>query len=132
MQKILAQFAAVFVATSLLSAPANSAQFEKSGMVFTTIAGPIHNLVLYAPKPTYPPVALQQRLSGYGVYKLDLDSGTPYDVRVIRSTGYAILDDAAVAALRTWRFVPHRTPWVTIPIEFRVTKSRHASQTKGD
>lgn len=49
---------------------------------------------------------------------MDLDSGSPYDVRVIQSTGSKILDDAAVETLRTWRFVPHRLTWVTIPIEF--------------
>jgi len=88
-------------------------------MVFSSLSGPIRNAVVYAPNPVYPLAALQQHLSGRGVYKMDLDSGTPYDVRVVQSTGSKILDDAAVETLRTWRFLPHRLTWVTIPIEFR-------------
>ena len=91
-------------------------------MVFSSLSGPIRNAVVYAPNPIYPPAALQQQLSGRGVFKMDLDSGTPYDVRVVQSTGSRILDDAAVEALRTWRFLPHRLTWVTIPIEFRATR----------
>ncbi len=97
-------------------------------MVFSSLSGPIRNAVVYAPNPVYPTAALQQRLSGRGVYKMDLDSGTPYDVRVVQSAGYKILDNAAVETLRTWRFLPHRLTWVTIPIEFRATSSPSTSQ----
>lgn len=51
---------------------------------------------------------------------MDLDNGIPYDVRVVQSTGYKELDEAAVVTLRTWRFRPHRLVWATVPIEFRV------------
>ncbi len=105
-----------------------SAQANVSRIVISTISGPIRNAVVYAPNPVYPPVALQEHLGGRGVYKMDLDSGTPYDVRVVRSTGYKILDDAAVETLRTWRFLPHRLNWVTIPIEFRATSSPTSTQ----
>ena len=79
----------------------------------------MRNAVVYAPNPVIPRAALQQHC---GVYKIDLDNGIPYDARVVRSTGHKILDDAAVEALRTWRFRPHRLVWATIPIEFRWTK----------
>jgi TonB family protein len=122
MQKLLPQFPLMFLAASFLQAQDSSSQFDASRFVITTISGPAHNAVLYAPKPVFPPAAIQQHLSGRGVYKMDLDNGAPYDVRVVRSTGHKILDDAAVETLRSWRFRPHRLVWVTIPIQFGSTK----------
>jgi TonB family protein len=122
-QKSLLQSLLLFLTVTLSSAQDVSPQANASRMVFSSLSGPIRNAVVYAPNPVYPPAALQQRLSGRGVYKMDLDSGTPYDVRVVQSAGYKILDDAAVETLRTWRFLPHRLTWVTIPIEFRAAMS---------
>jgi TonB family protein len=123
MQKLLPHIASMFLLAGLAQGQNTSSQFDTSRFVFTSIHGIAHNVVLYAPKPVFPPAALQQHLSGRGIYKLDLDNGTPYDVRIIRSTGHKILDDAALEALRQWRFLPHRMVWVTIPIEFRAPSS---------
>ncbi|MFW6162471.1 MAG: energy transducer TonB, partial [Planctomycetota bacterium] len=49
------------------------------------------------------------------------------EVRVARSSGHAVLDEAAVAAVRRWRFTPARaggaavTAEVEIPIRFRLS-----------
>ena len=102
-------------------AQGSSSQTDATGIMFTSISGPVRNAVVYAPNPVIPPAAIQQHLGGHGVYKIDLDNGIPYDVRVVRSAGYKILDDAAVEALRTWRFRPHRLVWATIPIDFEPT-----------
>jgi len=118
-QRLFLPSSVLFLAASFLPAQNNSSQTDASRIVFTSISGPVRNAVVYAPNPVIPRAALQQHC---GVYKIDLDNGIPYDARVVRSTGHKILDDAAVEALRTWRFRPHRLVWATIPIEFRWTK----------
>ena len=80
------------------------------------------------PSPVVRSTTLQPQLRTRGLYKIDLDNGIPYDVRVVRSSGYNILDDAGVETLRTWRFRPHRLVWAQIPIEFRATKETAASK----
>jgi len=93
-------------------------------MVFTTISGPVRNAVVYAPNPVIRSNSLPEHLVARGVFKLDLDNGIPYDVRVVQSTSYKILDEAAVETLRNWRFRAHRLVWVTVPLEFRATRAQ--------
>jgi TonB family protein len=128
MQRLFLQCLLWTLAASFLEAQNNSSQNDATRLVFTSISGPVRNAVFYAPNPVIPPAALQQHLSGRGIYKIDLDNGIPYDVRVVQSTGHKILDDAAIEALRTWRFRPHRLVWATIPIEFRWTKQPSRNQ----
>lgn len=116
------------LSVSALQAQNNSSPTDFSGIIFTTISGPVRNALLYAPSPVVRSAGLQPHLSARGVYKIDLDNGIPYDVRIVRSSGYEILDDAAVETLRTWRFRPHRLVWAEIPIEFRATKEAAASK----
>ncbi len=91
-------------------------------IVFSTISGPVRNALIYAPTPVVRCTSIPAQTKHLrGVYKLDLDNGLPYDVRVVHSTGYKCIDDAALATLRTWRFRPHRLVWATVPIEFTAT-----------
>lgn len=67
------------------------------------------------------PVPMAHRgLSGRGVFVADLSMlyGTVDDVRVLNSTGSQELDDAAMAALRTWTFRRWTIYKVAIPVEF--------------
>jgi TonB family protein len=118
MQRLLLQFLLLFLAASFLQAQSSSSQPDAARIVVNTISGPVHNAVLYAPNPVFPPAALQQHLGGRGIYAMDIVNGLVEDVRVVRSTGYKILDDSALETLRTWRFRPHRLIKVTIPIDF--------------
>jgi len=130
MPKFFVTVAMMFLALPLSRAQPAASQFDTAGIVFTTISGPVHNAVVYAPKPPYPTAALQQHFTGRGIYKMDLDNGTPYDVRIVQSAGHKILDDAAVETLRTWRFQPHRLTWATIPIDFRLTKQSQRAKAR--
>jgi periplasmic protein TonB len=53
-----------------------------------------------------------------------LPDGRPGEIRLRQGSGYARLDEAALSAVRRWRFVPARrgdTPvaaWVLVPIRF--------------
>jgi TonB family protein len=122
-QKLPLRFPFSVLAVALLQAQNNPSQNDGRQIVFTTISGPVRNAVVYAPNPVVRSNSLPQNLRARGVFKMDLDNGIPYDVRVVQSTGYKILDDAAVETLRTWRFRPHRLVWASLPLEFRAASS---------
>lgn len=83
------------------------------------------------PLPTYPLVA--RRLGKEGVVLLEVlvaADGSAADVRVVESSGFAPLDESAVATVRSrWRFVPARRAGVpiasrvTVPIRFRLDRA---------
>lgn len=77
------------------------------------------------PQPKYPPVARQQGWQGTALLRVEVcGNGAAGTVEVIQSTGHRVLDDAAVQAVRTARFVPTaRAAWVEIPISFRLSRS---------
>jgi TonB family protein len=83
-----------------------------------TRIGTLHNVILFAPMPAVPASALQQHLTGHGLYVLDIANGNVEDVPLLKSTGHKVLDDAAVAALWRWRFRPHAIYKATIPLQF--------------
>ena len=58
------------------------------------------------PTPKYPLAARREHLIGAGSFFLEIDtiSGAVTHVTVSKSTGHTILDQAAVSALRRWRF----------------------------
>lgn len=60
--------------------------------------------------PVYPDEAVRRGIEGKLVLKLTISaSGTVSRVEVAESSGYRMLDDAAIAAVREWKFVPaHR------------------------
>jgi TonB family protein len=64
--------------------------------------------ILAAPKPEYPEAARQQHQHGTGVFLLrtKIPTGLVTEVITGQSTGNPLLDDAAVKALRKWRFKP--------------------------
>ena len=80
---------------------------------------------MYNPKPPYPRAA--RRLGQEGRIMLLVEvraSGRVGKVEIETSSGYDILDNAAVKAVRKWRFSPARlgrrpvSAWVKIPVEF--------------
>ena len=83
------------------------------------------------PAPAYP--KLSRRLGEKGTVTLALlvkADGTVGDIRVKNSTGYKRLDDAAVNAIRRWKFVPASQAgiaidyWYEIDFEFNLNKKR--------
>jgi len=80
-------------------------------------------LALSAPRPEYPYEARRQRLTGTGVALLLVDpaSGAVTDVSIVRTTGSAILDNAAISGFRRWRFNPGTVSKVHAPITFTLT-----------
>jgi protein TonB len=77
-------------------------------------------LALHAPRPEYPYEARRQRITGDGVAVMSVDPGSGNVTRVTmaRSTGSAVLDNAAIAGFRRWRFKPGSVSTVTCPVTF--------------
>ncbi len=79
------------------------------------------------PKPPYPLSARRNGAQGRVILSVQVSAGgASNEVLLKRSSGYAVLDDAALQTVRRWRFVPARrgaTPvdsWVDVPIIFRL------------
>jgi periplasmic protein TonB len=77
--------------------------------------------------PEYPAAAQQRGFAGRVLLRVDVSvAGTPLDVKVVSSSGHDILDEAALRAVRAWRFVPATrggTPVagvVNVPVEFKL------------
>jgi protein TonB len=82
------------------------------------------------PKPAYPPAARKRGLEGLVVLAVEVDAdGRPFDVTVKESSGHPMLDNAALGAVRRWRFEPARRAGrpvragVEVPIRFRLEES---------
>jgi TonB family protein len=76
---------------------------------------------LYAAKPKYPFEARAKHWTGAGLYDLSVrPNGTVSDVRVLKSTGHAVLDEEARNTLLKWRFYPGRFTQVTVPLTFAI------------
>jgi len=84
---------------------------------------------LQNPAPNYPSLAQRQGWEGtVWLNVLVKPNGLPEKVELQTTSGRKTLDDAALAAVKNWRFVPAKrgkTPvegWVSVPIEFSLGK----------
>jgi len=82
----------------------------------------------YNPPPDYPLALREQGIGGVVWLRVWVDGdGRPGEIRLARGSGYRLLDDAAVRAVRHWRFVPARSgdqtmaSWVEFPIRFALS-----------
>ena len=81
------------------------------------------------PLPPYPAPARRMGMEGIVLLEVIVaPDGRAREVRVLRSSGHAMLDEAAVSTVRThWRFIPARRDGVAVesraevPIRFRLT-----------
>lgn len=76
--------------------------------------------------PEYPYDDRARYHQGDGLFRITLDpkTGLVTQVTVIKSTGFASLDNSAVAAIRKWRWKPGRWKEVDMPIRFQMTRRR--------
>ncbi|PYJ70075.1 MAG: hypothetical protein DME76_06875 [Verrucomicrobia bacterium] len=58
--------------------------------------------------------------AGSGVVLLEIDprTGNVFSARMLKNTGWGILDNAALWVFRQWRFKPGTVSYVRIPISF--------------
>jgi protein TonB len=81
----------------------------------------------YQVRPSYPSSALRQGIQGTTMLKVHvLVDGRVGDVLVQQSAGHPDLDQAAIEAVRRWRFEPARrgsdpvAMWVLLPVQFQI------------
>lgn len=94
--------------------PVPVASEERSGALTDALPDYLRN-----PPPAYPRLAREQGWEGTVVLDVDvLPSGRCGAIEVLSTSGYRVLDEAAIAAVRRWVFRPARQ-WFR-PIAFRV------------
>ena len=100
----------------------NSRRASSSGVKATTKPSYLRN-----PPPRYPDSAQRRGLEGTALLRAGISNkGRVQTLRVIRSSGHSILDQAALRAVRTWRFRPATSAGrpvqatVEVPVEFRL------------
>jgi protein TonB len=81
------------------------------------------------PEPIYPAVARRRRQQGTVLLSVRVDAaGRPGGIEVRLSSGFPVLDEAAVAAVRDWDFEPGRADGepvasqVEVPIRFELDR----------
>ena len=79
------------------------------------------------PKPAYPPEARRRKQQGLVVLNVFITGeGRPQRVEVAQSSGYVLLDEAALTAIKQWQFTPARVgnmaviSQVEVPVRFRL------------
>ena len=79
------------------------------------------------PLPPYPRVAREHGWEGTTLLRVEvLDDGSGGKVEILKSSGYQVLDEAALETVRRWSFLPARSGYtpirslVEIPIRFRM------------
>ncbi len=79
------------------------------------------------PPPVYPVAARRRGYEGTVVLEVLVSAlGTVDDLRVFRSSGFKLLDQAAMRAVKSWLFEPGRREghavamWVKVPVRFQL------------
>jgi protein TonB len=79
----------------------------------------------YNPQPDYPMLLREQGVGGVVWLRVWVDSdGRPIEIKLAKGSGYRLLDDAALRAVKLWRFIPAKNgeqrlaSWVEFPIRF--------------
>ncbi|MGH7891797.1 MAG: energy transducer TonB [Thermodesulfobacteriota bacterium] len=80
------------------------------------------------PKPNYPKIAKRHGYEGLVVLNVFvLESGNVGKIEIRQSSGYGVLDNSALDAVRKWVFIPGKkngramSSWVVVPIRFDLT-----------
>ncbi|CAM3820268.1 Protein tonB2 [Pseudomonas reidholzensis] len=79
------------------------------------------------PAPEYPQMAQRRGWEGTVLLRVEvMASGKPGQIQIQKSSGRQALDDAALAAVKRWSFVPAKqgdvaqSGWVSVPIDFKL------------
>ena len=112
--KIKLLFTICFVFGLALASPCRAWQTE--------IPADMKGICLYMPDPDYPPQIYHRGIAGRGIFRINIDlkTGRVSEVKVIKSTGYQILNELAAKAFLQWRFKPGTIDHWQISYEFGV------------
>lgn len=81
------------------------------------------------PTPNYPALSRRNGESGRVMLRVQVGAdGLPKAITIAESSQFTRLDEAAIAAVKRWRFVPAKqgdqaiTEWVLVPLNFKLTR----------
>ena len=119
------------------SPPAAESIESTPSVVPDEITQPLYNAAyLNNPPPTYPLAARRRGLEGTVVVRAQiLEDGKCHQANLSKSSGHEMLDQAALAAVRSWHFAPAKrgtqtiSAWVEVPITFRLTTQNEQIQS---
>jgi TonB family protein len=78
-----------------------------------------------SPSAGYPEVAQKAKVTGSGLYELQINkAGATTGVAIVKSSGSAVLDQAARSAFLKWRFKPGVFSRVRVPVSWTVNPVR--------
>jgi len=113
--------------SNMASPPAAKASWHRNNEEVTTIGPSYDAAYLSNPVPPYPAAARRLKLQGtVTVRVLVTPDGHPKSVRLEKTSGVRLLDDAAVEAVQHWSFVPARrgdkpvAAEVDVPVRFKL------------
>ncbi len=116
------------------AAPAESKEVAPPAVTEDTTPPIYQAAYLNNPPPIYPLVARRRGIEGTVVIRAQItEDGNCSVVNLSKSSGYEMLDQAALAAVKTWRFIPAQrgsqaiNAWVVVPITFRLSKQNEQS-----
>ena len=122
---LLVLVSALAVSSTALAAPQTTAVWSDGH----TAALSDEELVRYAtasPGAGYPDEAQKKKLTGSGVYELQVNrSGATAAVAIVKSSGSAVLDRAAKSAFLKWRFKPGVFRSIRVPVSWQVNRVRN-------
>jgi len=103
----------------------SGADGEETGVYFAGMPGTIPPKVIRMSEPNYPEAARKRGEEGRVLLKVEvLANGRVGQVKVEESSGFTLLDEAALRTVRNWRFKPalkgreEVACWINIPIGF--------------
>ncbi len=114
---------------ALVEAAAQSARAARPSAASEASAGAVGSApaTVFNPAPTYPPEALAARRTGRVVLRVEVGpEGMVVSAEVYRSSGSTSLDNAALEAVRRWRFSPAPGSLireVAVPVRFTIADS---------
>ncbi len=94
---------------------------------------PWENDVMRSYGPEYPHTDRAMRHEGNGLFGLTLnfETGTVAEVKIMRSTGFKSLDDAAIAAFTQSKWKPKRWRALVFPVQFQMNRFRTQPRPPG-
>ena len=118
-------FHGVVICLTGCTAPQATQAVPSGSAAFASFAEPWQKDLVRSVAPVYSYSDRAAWRQGSGVFHLVIDrsTGSVVQVSVPKSTGYPTLDNAAVAALKQWRFRPASWKTLDIPVHFRMAST---------
>jgi len=129
---------AVYAAVNTVSSSSGSADIQSashtSGGAFSEGSFTAYPLYRENMPPVYPEIARVRGYEGIVLVSAEiLTTGRVENAKIRKSSGYSILDQSALNAVKAWRFEPAKksgrpfTMWVEVPIKFVLKADKSSS-----